>query len=311
LTIRAARLLAFLTLLLATFAGSGIARAEPAYPALTGRVVDNADLLPPADEAALTQRLEALQRATSRQLVVATVPDMGGVPIEDYANGLFRHWQLGQRTANNGVLLLVARSEKRIRIEVGYNLEPVVTDALASRIIREQITPRFRASNFPGGVKAGADALIAQLQAPAEAAEQAAVQAQQAENNHRGERQRDSGGSPIALCFWIGVAIFVLIGLFRSGLRGRTYRRRSGPWGAGPVVIWGDNDWGGSRRRRRNRGWDDWGGWGGGGWGGGSWGGWGGGGSGGSSWGGGGGSGGGGFSGGGGSSGGGGASGGW
>jgi uncharacterized protein len=289
---RAGWALAALFALLLAACGGGTTQSGPTYPPLTGRVVDNADLLPPADEAALSQRLEALERATSRQLVIATVPDMGGYEVEEYANGLFRHWQLGQRTANNGVLLLVARTERKIRIETGYNMEAVVTDALAGRIIREQIAPRFREDDYAGGIRAGADALIAQLQAPPEAAEQAAVQAQQAESSHRSERGRDNDGPPLALFFWLGVLGFILIGMIGSGFRGRRYRGRRRGWG-GPVVIWGDNDWGG----RRNGGW---GGWGGGGWGGGG---------GGGSWGGGGG--GGGFSGGGGSSGGGGASGGW
>jgi uncharacterized protein len=282
-----------LLLLLAACGGGGTTTSGPTYPPLTGRVVDNANLLPPAEEAALAQRLEALQRATSRQLVVATVPDMGGTGIEEYANGLFRHWQLGQRTANNGVLLLVARSERKIRIETGYNMEALVTDALSGRIIREQMTPRFRQDDYAGGIDAGANALIAQLQAPPEAAEQAALQAQQAENGRKSERRESNDGSPLILIFWVAVLGFILIGAIRNGFRGRRYRGRRGPWGSGPVVIWGDNDWG-----RSDRGWGG---------GGGSWGGWGGGGGG--SWGGGGG--GGGFSGGGGSSGGGGASGGW
>lgn len=290
-----------LVLLLAACGGESTA-SGPSYPPLTGRVVDNANLLPPAEEAALTARLEALQRATSRQLVIATVPDMGGTDIEQYANGLFRHWQLGQRTANNGVLLLVARSERRVRIETGYNMEAIVTDALSGRIIREQIVPRFRQDDYAGGIQAGADALITQLQAPPEAAEQAALQAQQAENGRKDERRRGDEGSPLILLFWLAVVGFIVIGAIRNGFRGRRYRGRKGPWGSGPVVIWGDSDWGSGRR---NRGWDNWGGGGGG-----SWGGWGGGGGSGGSWGGGGG-GGGGFSGGGGSSGGGGASGGW
>ncbi|HTU11231.1 MAG TPA: TPM domain-containing protein [Allosphingosinicella sp.] len=303
-----------LLLLLAACGGSEATTGGPAYPALTGRVVDNADMLPPADEAALGARLEALQRASSRQLVVATVPDLGGTPLEEYANGLLRHWRLGQRGADNGVLLLVARAERKIRIETGYQMEGIVTDALAGRIIREQMQPRFRADDYPGGIRAGTEALIAQLQAPPEAVEQAAVQAQQAENRRQDERQSSGegdgggdGGAPFALIFWIGVTLFIVFGLVGSGLRGQRYRGRKGPWG-GPVVIWGP----GARHGRRKRGWDDWddgwGGWGGGGsWGGGSS--WGGGGKGGgSSWGGGGG---GGFSGGGGSGGGGGASGGW
>jgi uncharacterized protein len=291
-------LLAAALLLLLAACGGGTAASGPSYPALTGRIVDNADLLPPADEAALNQRLEALQRATSRQLVIATVPEMGGYGVEEYANGLFRHWQLGQRTANNGVLLLVARTERKIRIEVGYNMEAIVTDAISGRIIREQITPRFRADDYAGGINAGANALIAQLQAPPEAAEAAAIQAQQAENARKSEDRGDSDGSPFALFFWLGVVAFIAIGAIGSGFRGKSYRGRKGAWG-GPVVIWDDNDWGHRDWGRRNGGWDNWGG------GGGSWGG-----GGGGSWGGGGG-GGGGFSGGGGSSGGGGASGSW
>ena len=278
-----------LGLLLLLAACSGAATPSgPTYPPLTGRVVDNADLLPPADEAALTAQLAALERATSRQLVVATVPDMGGYDIEEYANGLFRQWQLGQRTANNGVLLLVARQERKIRIEVGYNLEAVVTDALASRIIREQIRPRFRADDYAGGIHAGTDALLAQLQAPPEAAEQAAVQAQQAESQAGSGRRRGGEASPLALIFWLGVTLFIVIGMVGSGLGGRRYRGRRRGWG-GPIVLWGPG-WGGGWGRRG--GWDDWGGGGGGSWGGGGFGG-------------------GGFSGGGGSSGGGGASGGW
>lgn len=300
--------LCLLLLLAACGGGSEATKSGPPYPALTGRVVDTADMLPPADEAALSQRLEALQRATSRQLVVATVPELGGYAVEEYANGLLRHWRLGQRGADNGVLLLVARAERKIRIETGYQMEAIVTDAFASRIIREQMQPRFRADDYPGGLNAGANALIAQLQAPPEAAERAALEAQQAENNRKGERRQDNEGSPIALIFWIGVTLFIVFGLVGSGLRGARYRS-----GSGPVVIWGPGS--GARRRRRRGRDDDWDGWGGGGWGGGwgsggGWGGgWGGGGGSGGSWGGGGS--GGGFSGGGGSGGGGGASGGW
>ncbi|HYD14284.1 MAG TPA: TPM domain-containing protein, partial [Allosphingosinicella sp.] len=254
-------LAACMLLLLAACGGGGEqTKSGPTYPALTGRVVDNADMLPPAEEAALTQRLEALERATTRQLVVATVPEMGGYSVEEYGNGLFRHWQLGQRTANNGVLLLVARTERKIRIEVGYNMEAIVTDALAGRIIREQMTPRFRDNDYAGGINAGANALLTQLQAPPEAAEQAVVQAQQAEASNQSERRRGNDGSPFALIFWIGVTLFIVVGMVGSGLSGRRYRGRKRGWG-GPIVIWGPG-WGGSRGRDR----DDWGGgWGGGG----------------------------------------------
>ena len=126
------------------------AAAQPKFPPLTGRVVDNANLLTPADEAELTQRLEALQQASSRQLVVATVPDLQGYPIEDYGYQLGRAWGIGQKEANNGIILLVAPNERRVRIEVGYGLEPIVTDALSYVIINEQILPRFKANDYPG-----------------------------------------------------------------------------------------------------------------------------------------------------------------
>ncbi|MDQ8758292.1 TPM domain-containing protein [Sphingosinicella sp. LHD-64] len=259
-------LLILLALLLAHPAGA------QTFPPLSGRVVDAADLLQPDQEAALDAKLAGLESATSRQLVVATVPDMQGYPIEDYANGLFRAWQLGQRNANNGALLLVAVGERRVRIEVGYGLEGILTDALSSRIVRDDITPRFRNGDFPGGIEAGTDAIIAQLQAPPEVAEQRAMDAAQA------ERASDDG-SGWPLIFWIIVIFFIVIPMLRSGFGGKRYRG-----GRGPIVIWGPglggSDWGGSGS-------------------GSSWS------SGGSSWGGGG------FSGGGGSSGGGGASGGW
>ena len=275
----------------------GPAAAAPTFPPLSGRVVDQANLLSPQQEAELTQKLETLQRASSRQLVVATVTSLQDVPIEDYGYQLGRAWRIGQQGANNGVILLVAPNEKRVRIEVGYGLEPIMTDALSNQIIQQQILPRFRANDFAGGIIAGSDAIIAQLQAPLEAAEQNAAAAERAQaDSGRGRNGRHSNSSPLPLIFWLGVTIFIIYGLTRSGLRGRSYRRRRRGWG-GPIVIWGPG-WGGGHR-------DDWGsggGWGGGGssWGGGD--------GGGSSWGGGGG---GGFSGGGGSFGGGGASGGW
>lgn len=250
------------------------------FPPLTGRVVDNANLLAPAEEAALTQKLEALERASSRQLVVATIPDLQGYPIEDYGYQLGRTWGIGQGEANNGIILLVAPNERRVRIEVGYGLEPIVTDALSSQIIRDQITPRFKAGDYAGGISAGVDALIQQLQAPPEEAEQRILAAQQ--NEAQQASSGNGGGSILPLIFWGFVILFVVLPMLRGGRRGRKYRRRGGDF---PVIIWGPG-WGSGGSGGSG------GGWGGGGFGGG-------------------GGGFGGFSGGGGSFGGGGASGGW
>ena len=199
------------------------------FPELTGRVVDAADLLPPAEEAALTRKLEALEQASSRLLVVATVPDLQGYPIEDYCYQLGRHWGIGQREANNGVILLVAPNERRVRIEVGYGLEPIVTDALSHQIIQNEILPRFKADDYPGGIAAGADALIAQLQAPPEVAEQRALEA-----SARQQADEESGSFGV-LIFWGVVLLFILMSMARSGKRGKRYRRRRG----GGVFIWG------------------------------------------------------------------------
>ncbi len=232
-----------LTLLVAAPAGA------QQFPKLTGRVVDNANLLPAAEEAAITQKLAGLEQASSRQLVVATVPDLGGYPIEDYGYQLGRAWGIGQKEANNGVILLVAPTERKVRIEVGYGLEPIVTDALSNQIVSQQMLPRFRENDYPGGINAGVDALIQQLQAPTEEAEQRALAAAQAQQQSSGE---GDGGSIFPLIFWGFVLIFIILPMFRRGRRGRRHRR-----GGLPVIIWGPGFGGGG------------GGWGGGGFGGG------------------------------------------
>jgi len=269
------------TLLLALAFLFAVPAAAQNFPQLTGRVVDQANLLDPAQEAALTAKLEALQERSSRQLVVVTIPSLDGYDIADYGYQLGRHWGIGQRGANNGVLLIVAVAEHKIRIEVGYGLEGIMTDALSSQIIANEMQPRFRANDYPGGINAGADAIIAQLQAPPEAAEARAQAAAAA-----AARNRDSGDGEgmVTLIIWVIVLGFFVFSSIASRFgRGRRYRRGR----RGPVIIWGPGLGGGN---------------------GSSW-------SGGSSWGSGGGSswggGGGGFSGGGGSFGGGGASGGW
>ena len=263
----------FLRGLILAFLLLAVPAAAQDFPKLTGRVVDTADLLPPADEEALTTKLARLEQATGRQLVVATVPDLQGYPVEDYGYKLGRAWGIGQKGANNGAILLIAKNDRKIRIEVGYGLEPILTDAYSGEIIRDKITPAFKQGDYVGGINAGVDAIAEQLQAPPEAQEQRVQQAAAQQT-----RRQHSSGSFVPLIFWAIILLFVII----PAMRGRRYGRRYGRSGW-PVVIWGPGL--------------------GGGWGGGS--------SGGSSWGGFSGGGGGGFSGGGGSFGGGGASGGW
>lgn len=246
--------------------------AAQSFPKFTGYVVDAANVLPPDAEAQLTAKLDALFRDTKRQLVVATVPDLQGYPIEDYGYRLGRAWGVGLRDVNNGAILLVAPNERKVRVEVGYGLEPVLTDAFSGRVIAEQIVPRFRAGDLPGGVSAGTDALVAQLRAaPDEAKARTDAAAAAYERERRTRTQGSGGGVPVSLLFW-GVILFffVLPALFGGGRR-RGRRYRGGGGGAWPIVLWSVAN---ELNRGSRGGWG--GGWGGGGFGGG--GGWGGGG---------------------------------
>jgi uncharacterized protein len=141
----------------------GAALAAAAFPALTGRVVDQAKILSPVTIADLERKLADLEQKSGIQLVVATVPSLGGEEIEPYANELFRAWKLGEAKKNNGVLLLIAPNQRRVRIEVGYGLEGTLTDAVSSIIISNAIAPRFRAGDFNGGVTRGVDDIITAL----------------------------------------------------------------------------------------------------------------------------------------------------
>ncbi len=132
-------------------------------PALTGRVVDQANILSPDTRAALTAKLKDLEDKSGIQLVVATVSSLGGQEIEPYANQLFRDWKLGEAKKNNGALFLIAPNEHRMRIEVGYGLEGTLTDATSSIIIANAVAPRFKAGDFNGGVARGVDDIITTL----------------------------------------------------------------------------------------------------------------------------------------------------
>lgn len=136
-------------------------------PALSGRVVDNAGLLTPAQEAGIEARLVALEGRTTDQLVVVTAPSLGGRTIDQYGLALGNHWRVGQRGKDNGVLLIVAPNERQVRIEVGYGLEAILTNARAAQIIQQSILPQFRENHFPEGIRAGTEAIIALLVAHA------------------------------------------------------------------------------------------------------------------------------------------------
>ncbi|MEE1868320.1 MULTISPECIES: TPM domain-containing protein [Pseudomonas] len=135
-------------------------RAEPSFPALTGRVVDNAGLLDGGSRAQLERMLTAHEQATGEQVVVVTVKDLQGLPIEDFGYQLGRHWGIGQKGKDNGALLIVAPAQRKLRIEVGYGLEERLTDAQASVIINGIITPAFRRGEFSLGIVQGTAAIL-------------------------------------------------------------------------------------------------------------------------------------------------------
>lgn len=150
--------------LAATFLGLAIVLAFAFdFPPLTGRVVDQANVLTAQSRADLESKLKDLEDKSSIQLVVATVKSLQGSDIETYANELFRFWKLGQSQKNNGVLLIVAPAEHKVRIEVGYGLEGTLTDALSSVIIASAIVPRFKTGDFSGGIERGVDGIISVL----------------------------------------------------------------------------------------------------------------------------------------------------
>lgn len=151
----------FLALLWLCFATSVL--ANPLDLKLTGHVVDNAQMLSASTESRIVALLEAHERATTNQIVVVTVPDLQGNSIESFGYQLGRKWGIGQKDKNNGALLIIAKSERKIRIEVGYGLEGELTDAISSNIIYSVIRPRFRTGDFDGGIEAGVSAMIQAL----------------------------------------------------------------------------------------------------------------------------------------------------
>jgi uncharacterized protein len=139
----------FVTVLCAT---SAVAQTLP-KPA--GRVTDLANVIDAGTEAELNGRLDQLERQTSSEIAVVTVPSLDGVPVDDYAVRLFKEWGIGQARQDNGVLVLVAPNEREMRIEVGYGLEGILPDGLAGEIIRDQFIPRFREDDYNGGIRDG------------------------------------------------------------------------------------------------------------------------------------------------------------
>src|SRR5262245_12881106 len=215
---------------LALMLGFGPAFAQPTFPTLTGRVVDQAKLLDPAQEQALTADLEALEKKSSDQVVVVTIPSLQGYAIEDYGYQLGRNWGIGTKQLNNGVLLIVAPNERKVRIEVGRGLEPTLTDALSKIIIANAILPRFRAGDFAGGIKDGVRDITLALTGDAAEVEQRA----------KARHAKDPTMDWTMVIFWTAILLWFIWVMWRSTQTPSAQGRYGGP-----IIIPGPG-WGGS-----------------------------------------------------------------
>ncbi len=225
------------------------ALADPKFPALTGRVVDDAQILSPAAEQQLSAELAQLEAQTGHQMVVATVPDLQGYEIEEFGYQLGRAWALGRKGEDDGAILLVAPKERKVRVEVGYGLEGVLTDALSSVILQTKVLPQFREGRMEQGVVDGAQAIIQQLSLPDDQAKAKVAQAAQVQ-----AKPQAGGGAQIPIFFIILIVFWVLSGIFRGrGGRGGG----GGLWWLLPLLLSGSGRGGGG-------GWDGGGGGGGG-----------------------------------------------
>lgn len=224
------RLAALFALLLALVSSTAWAQL-PARP--EGPVADYANVLSPADSAALDAKLRAYNQATGRAIIVATVPSLDGEEIEPFAQKLAESWGIGGAESENGVLFLVAPAERKLRIHTARGVQERMTDIMSGRIIRDTVVPEFKSGNMSGGIVAGVDAIIQQLDmdpAQAKAIEEAQAAADRA--------RQSEGGFPIGGLFWL---VFVFLFFILPMLRGRGRRRRGrSPWGntARDIILW-------------------------------------------------------------------------
>jgi uncharacterized protein len=214
-------------------------------PYLSGRVVDDAEILRPATREAIAGRLAAHEQKTTNQVAVLTIPTIGDEGIEEFATRVFGTWRLGQRGKDNGVLVVVVPNDRKLRIEVGYGLEGTLTDAAAGRIIRNVMTPAFKAGDFDKGVFDGVDAIVGQLEGTNDVAKIADVPAP----------ARSSGGFPMRIddpslppwpvrillaCFIFGIiGLFTFFGIVTPGAGWFLYFFLIPFWAMFPIVILG------------------------------------------------------------------------
>jgi len=197
-------------------------------PPLSGRVVDSAGMLSARTVEEINALLEQHEKETSNQVVVLTIPSLEGDILEEYSLKAAEIWKLGKKGTDNGVLLLIAKNDRKMRIEVGYGLEGNLTDGICSRIIRNEITPKFKSGDFDGGTLAGVKAILATIKGTYTPTEESAV---------------NTGGSDLTeriitgLIFFVVVGIFTLIAIFTPGAGWFFYVILIPFWYAFPSII--------------------------------------------------------------------------
>jgi len=186
--------------------------AAPAadVPFLSGRVVDNAEILKPATRERITAALKAHEASTANQIVVLTITTIGSDSVEEFSTRVFESWKLGQKGRDNGVLVVVVPQDRKMRIEVGYGLEGALTDVAAARIIRNVMTPQFKSGDYDKGIEEGAAAIVATLEGKAGAVPDAPPASSD------GFKFVSSDGSEMhwTMRILLGAFVFSIIGLF-------------------------------------------------------------------------------------------------
>lgn len=225
------------TVALALFALAVTAVAPAAaleVPYLSGRVVDLADLIPPDEEARIEAALEAIETAHGSQVAVLTIPSLEGEVLEDYSLRVVETWKLGRGDVDDGALLLIARDDRKMRFEVGYGLEPTLTDARTRRILDDVLRPRFRAGDFAGGIREAvnktADLIAGDDTLPPPSTD----------GNNDFAELPFVGKLGVFAFFLLIVGIFSMLALFTEGCAGWFLYFFLMPfWGTFPVAIWG------------------------------------------------------------------------
>lgn len=224
----------FLALILAALAALvSLPAAAQDYPARPdGPILDQADILPPAEEAALDQKLRAYNAETGRAIIVATVNSLDGEEASTYARDLAERWDIGGEETEEGVLMLVAPNERKVWITTARGVQTRLTDVSTGRIVRNTIIPAFKAGDMPGGIAAGVDAIIERLNMdPAQAAAIAEAEKAAEKNGSGAAAAAGIGG----VLFWMMLIIFFVL-IF--GRRGRRRRRYGVGSAVGDIILW-------------------------------------------------------------------------